>query len=124
DGKSVNVGAGNHAVAQANADFAALPATGHILHEVWTNYPSQFLAAMTSDASVADHPQSSGYVTRFEVVTNVGNRFGQRLRGYVQPPVTGEYRFSLAATGVGESFLFLSPDDKPENRVQIAEDDT
>ena len=117
----VKVTGGHYAVAAANAELAVLPATGRILHEVWTNYPGGFMAAMTSDASVADHPQSSGYVTRFETPPNPATRFGERVRGYLHPPTTGEYRFSI--TGGAEAFLFLSPDDKPENRTQVIYDD-
>ena len=79
---------------------------------------------MTSDSRVSDHPQGWDYITRFETPPNAATRSGERVRGYVHPPMTGEYSFSVANTGPGSSFLFLSPDDKPENRVPIVEKNT
>jgi len=121
DGLAVKVTAGHYAIAATNAELAALPVTGRILREYWTNYPGTFEAAMSSDSTISDHPQGWDYITRFETPPNVATRSGERVRGYVHPPATGEYRFSIANTGSGEAFLFLSPDDKPENRVHIAE---
>ena len=121
DGKAVKVTAGHYAVAATNSELTALPATGRILREYWTNYPGTFEAAMSSDSTISDHPQGWDYITRFETPPNVATRSGERVHGYVHPPTTGEYRFSIANTGRGSSFLFLSPDDKRENRVHIAE---
>jgi len=48
-----------------------------------------------------------------------GLRFTERIRGYVQPPQTGLYRFALTTIHV-ETALHLSPTDRPEDMVQVA----
>jgi len=121
DAAAVNVPAGYYAIAATNTELTVLPATGRILLEVWTNYPGAFMALMTSDEAFSKHPNDWEYLTRFETPPNAATRSGERVRGYVHPPVTGEYRFSIGNTGSEEAFLFLSPDDLPENRVQIRE---
>jgi hypothetical protein len=124
DGAVVNVHAGFYALAATNAELAALPATGNILREVWTNYPGGFFAMITSDLRASEQPDSREYLTRFETPLKPDARFGQRVRGYIHPPATGKYRFFIHATGNGQSDLYLSSDDKPENKVQIWEDFT
>jgi hypothetical protein len=44
--------------------------------------------------------------------------YGQRLRGYLVPPVSGHYTFWIASDDGGE--LWLSTDDTPERRARIA----
>jgi hypothetical protein len=51
--------------------------------------------------------------------TGLGKDYGERLRGYLLPPVDGEYRFWIAADDSGE--LWLSTDEEPANAVLIAQ---
>jgi DNA-directed RNA polymerase specialized sigma24 family protein len=43
-----------------------------------------------------------------------GNDFGVRLRGYLKPPVDGEYRLEVCSDDQSE--VWLSPDENPANR--------
>ncbi|MBK8046736.1 MAG: hypothetical protein IPK16_06205 [Anaerolineales bacterium] len=43
-----------------------------------------------------------------------GNDYGVRIRGYLLPPVDGDYRFWIAADDRGA--LFLSTDETPDER--------
>ena len=45
--------------------------------------------------------------------------YGARFRGYVHPPVTGQYTFWIAADDSAE--LWLSPDDRAENKRRICQ---
>lgn len=119
DNTTVKVPAGYYAIAAASVELAVLPATGRILREVWTNYLGDFMALITSDATFSDHPNDWDYLSHFQTSSKRGGRFGQRVRGFVNPPMTGEYRFSIDLIGSGEAYLLLSPDDNPANRVQI-----
>jgi hypothetical protein len=47
----------------------------------------------------------------------MGDNYGQRIRGYVYPPVDGDYVFSVAADDNAE--LWLSSDDAPENKSLV-----
>ena len=49
---------------------------------------------------------------------NSGDAYGQRLRGFVVPPATGDYRFWIASDN--SSALYLSPDDQPAHKAAIA----
>ncbi|MBT3296061.1 MAG: hypothetical protein HN383_12380 [Verrucomicrobia bacterium] len=49
---------------------------------------------------------------------NTGDRFFRRIRGYLYPPASGEFTFVFAADDQGS--LFLSTDEKPENKKRIA----
>ncbi|MDE0840230.1 MAG: PA14 domain-containing protein, partial [Kiritimatiellae bacterium] len=53
-----------------------------------------------------------------EAKQNSGDRFFRRIRGYLYPPATGEFTFVFAADDQGS--LFLSTDEKPENKKRIA----
>ncbi len=47
-----------------------------------------------------------------------GNNYGARIRGFLVPPETGDYRFWIAADDRG--VLFLSTDDSPDNKIVVA----
>lgn len=51
--------------------------------------------------------------TLLESQSNFGEFLGQRMRGWLKPPVTGNYTFWISADDQGE--LWLSTDDNPEN---------
>src|SRR5437773_7108038 len=89
DGKKVKVTAGQYARAGTNVDLvAALPATGKILYEYWTNFPDTqnyfWWESISGDPSVVEYP------ARFEAPSHAGSNFVARIRGYVHPPKTGD----------------------------------
>ena len=63
-------------------------------------------------------PNQTNQLTSFEAPTNQGDTFGERLRGYICAPETGNYTFWIASDN--ESDLYLSTDDNPANKVKIA----
>ncbi len=56
-------------------------------------------------------------LSKFEAPSNAGEMYFARVRGWVYPPQTGEYVFSI--TSDDDSDLFLSRDDKPDNKKFI-----
>jgi hypothetical protein len=54
----------------------------------------------------------------FEGPENAGDNYAARIRGFLYPPKSGEYSFRIAADDYAD--LFLSTDDHPEHKVQIA----
>jgi hypothetical protein len=118
DGKVVAVTAGNYAVAASNYELRALPLTGTILREYWTNLQSDVhIILLLANPQFPDHPNGRDYLDKLESPSGWGENYGARIYGYLHLPKTGEYTFWIEAGGVGE--LWLSPDDKPENRQQI-----
>ena len=51
-----------------------------------------------------------------EAPTNVGDNYGSRLKGWLVPPITGEYVFWLTSDDEGE--FWLSIDDDQVNKVK------
>lgn len=51
--------------------------------------------------------------TLLEAPSNIGSDLGKRMRGWLIPPVTGNYTFFISADDVGE--FWLSKDDDPDN---------
>jgi hypothetical protein len=118
DNKSVQVAAGNYAVAAADCELAALPLSGRILREYWTNLPGEyFVTFLTAHPDFPDHPSGHDYLDKFEAPSHWGENYGARIRGYLHPPKTGEYTFWIAAGDGGE--LWLSPDDDPGHKIPI-----
>jgi hypothetical protein len=88
--------------------------TGKITREIW-NYISG------SDPSVIPlnaPPHKVETYTTFETIQRAGDNYGSRMRGYVCVPVTGNYTFWISSDD--RSMLYLSTDDNPANKRQIA----
>jgi autotransporter-associated beta strand protein len=62
-------------------------------------------------------PTYSGALPTFTTAQEVGDDYSRRLTGYIVPPVTGDYTFSI--TSDDGSRLYLSPDDRESNKEQI-----
>lgn len=92
--------------------------TGSILREYWTGVSGTSVSSLTSDSRFPSSPSESAYLTKFEAQTNWNDNYGTRIRGFVHPPVTGNYIFWVC--GDDNSELWLSTDDKQSNKVLIA----
>ncbi|MES2730700.1 MAG: PA14 domain-containing protein [Bacteroidota bacterium] len=88
--------------------------TGTISREVWTNVDGNTVATIPVNMA----PSSSSQLTLFETPSNSGNNYGQRLRGYICPPTSGNYVFWIASDDEGE--LWLSTTASPANKQRIA----
>ena len=93
---------------------AGCSATGTLLREQWSNVGGTSIASIP----VATTPSASATLTQFESLTGQGFNYGARLRGYVCPPQSGAYTFSIVGDDACE--LWLSTDDQPAGRVRIA----
>jgi hypothetical protein len=87
---------------------------GSITREVWTGISGTTVAAIP----VGTAPNSTGTLASFEAPTNVADNYGQRVRGYITPPSSGNYTFWIA--GDDNVQLWLSTSDNPANKVLIA----
>ncbi|PYJ95733.1 MAG: hypothetical protein DME23_22935 [Verrucomicrobia bacterium] len=117
----VRVGAGNYAVAAPGYELAQQPLTGSILREYWTNLPGTRWFDLITYTNYPDRPDGWSYLTNLstlEMPLNWADNYGARLRGYVHPAKTGDYTFWITAKD--HASLWLSPDEDPENKVQMA----
>lgn len=91
---------------------------GSILREVYLDIGGVAISDLTGAPSYPNSPSSVNQITDFfEAPTDVFENYGQRLRGYVVPPATGNYTFWIASDDNGE--LWLSTDESPANRRLI-----
>jgi len=91
-----------------------------LIREVYLGITGGSVESLTSYPDFPDGWTSRELVTgAFEAPSNVAENYGQRMHGYIVPPVTGNYRFWLA--GDNGSRLYLSPDENPANMTAIAE---
>ena len=76
------------------------------------------LEELLNDASFPDQPAGTNLLAEFEAPTDVADSYGQRVRGFLLPPNTGDYTFWIASDDY--SALYLSTDEAPANKVEIA----
>jgi RHS repeat-associated protein len=93
---------------------AAAAAPGSLRYERWASV----YGATGLDILPRTNPTATQAVTSFEAPTGQGNDYGARLRGYLLPPVTGDYTFWL--TGDDQAQLWLSPDENPMHARPLA----
>lgn len=89
-------------------------ASGTILREYWANVSGKTVAEIPVNSS----PTFTSQLTSFEAPTNLGDNYGQRIRGYICAPASGNYTFYIASDDNSE--LWLSTDANPANKRKIA----
>jgi glucose/arabinose dehydrogenase len=107
------------AVAPASMEPTAATGTGtgHILREQWRGIGGNSVADLLRAPRYPDEPDAVDVLTRLDS-TALGKDYGVRLRGYLHPPVDGEYSFWIASDDNSE--LWLSTDGDPANARLIA----
>jgi len=92
---------------------------GSIIREYWLDIGGgTALTDLTGNAAFPDNPTGRDYRTSFEAPVDWKDNYGQRLRGYLVPPGTGNYTFYIASDDLSE--LWLSSDNNPVNKSLIA----
>lgn len=101
----------------AEPEVARASGRGGLLREVWTNVTGNKVDEFVH--YVAEHPEPNHTETidRFEPPEDFGDQYGQRLSGYLHPPATGSYAFSIRANA--EGWLYVSTDATPENKRRV-----
>ena len=91
-----------------------------LMREVYTGHAfSTDIESLLTFEQFPDQPSDSGSVTDFKAPSNGANNYGQRLSGYLVPPVSGEYTFWIASDDGSQ--LHLSSDLSRDNLRQIAQ---
>ncbi|MGI4750720.1 MAG: PA14 domain-containing protein [Janthinobacterium lividum] len=108
--------AGNHLSPYVDTTTATVVASGSgsITRDEWDNIGGNTIA----NIPLQNTPTSTGQITSFEGPKDVADNYGSRIRGYIFAPQTGSYTFWIAADDAGQ--LWLSSDDSPANKTQIA----
>lgn len=75
--------------------------------------------ALLASPNYPGNPASVEIIEEFEAPGSAGDNYGQRVRGYIVAPQTGDYTFWISSDDQGQ--LFLSNNEQPDNRRLIAE---
>ncbi|MFZ2280826.1 MAG: Ig-like domain-containing protein [Prosthecobacter sp.] len=92
--------------------------SGQIMREYWTNINGATVASLTSNTFFPANPNGRDLQPSFDSPQNWDDSTGQRLRGFLYVPVTGQYQFFISSDD--ESSLKLSTDANPANAVEIS----
>ena len=92
--------------------------SGQIMREYWTSINGATVASLTTNTVFPANPNGRDLQSSFDAPQNWDDNTGQRLRGFLYVPVTGQYQFFVSSDD--ESSLKLSTDANPANAVEIA----
>ena len=95
-------------------DLQVIDTGSAVTREVWLGVPGTNIA----DIPVGSPPTSSGAWGALEGATDLGDNYGERVRGYLTAPATGNYYFWIAGRDSAE--LWVSNDAEPVNKVRRA----
>ena len=85
-----------------------------VVREVWTNVPGTNIADIPTTLAA----NLTNTLGTLEGITNFGSNYGERIRGYLTAPVTGNYYFWIAASDSAE--LWIANDGEPVNKLRRA----
>ncbi len=101
----------------AEPDLAGGARTGALFREVWRGVGGDGVDELLSNAKYKGPPDKADKIGAFES-NGLGDSYGIRVRGWLVPPLSGPYVFSLISDDHAE--LWLSTDDGAANRQKIA----
>ncbi len=90
-----------------------------LLREVWRDVDgTRSIDILLQNSGFPDQPDSRFIIHDFDAPEDFSDYYGQRIRGFIVPPQSGDYIFWISSDN--ESVLFLSTDESPDNKEQIA----
>ena len=92
-------------------DILVLNTGSSVVQEIWTNVPGTNI----SDIPTGTPATITNMLGTLEGITDYGNNYGERIRGYFTAPATGNYYFWIA--GSDSAQLWISDDNEPVNKV-------
>ncbi len=95
--------------------IAGCEGNGKLLREVWPGITGTSVSNIPVNTNAA---AKTDLILFFETPADLWDNFGERIRGYICPPVSGDYRFWIS--GNDDCQLWLSTNDNPANKTLIA----
>ena len=93
---------------------------GQLTMELYRDIPGRLLTDLTNSPKYPNQPDAVQIIDAWTLPDSLGDNYGARIRGYVIPPVTGDYVFYLISDD--DSELFISTDESPENTQLVGID--
>lgn len=106
------------AIGAAPADDAPMTSAGVIRAELWRNVAGNDLDAFVKTPQFKHDAPEIVELERLAFPRGNGDSYGVRIRGYLVPPESGDYRFFLSADDRGA--FSLSTDADPANKIVVA----
>ncbi|MCX6903379.1 MAG: PA14 domain-containing protein, partial [Verrucomicrobia bacterium] len=101
------------------AATSALAQPYGVYREVWTGIDGGAVSDLTNNPAFPNSPSLTNVLTDyFDAPHDWADLYGTRLRAFLLPPASGNYTFWVASDD--NSVLFLSTDETPANKMQIA----
>ncbi len=97
--------------------FAAASGTGAILCEWWMGVSGTAVSDLTSDVNYPDNPSERVLLTSMDGPAYWLDNYGTRMRGYLNPVVTGSYTFWIASDDSSELWLSTNADAANASRI-------
>jgi len=69
--------------------------SGTVWREVWNGINGIAVLDLLNSPNYPDSPNATSMLTEFASPINVGNNYGQRIRGFIRAPETGNYVFTV-----------------------------
>jgi RHS repeat-associated protein len=93
---------------------AGCSGTGSIVWEIWTGISGREVSLIPLNTS----PTTTQTLSSFSIPAHTMEDYGSRVRGYICPPVSGDYVFYISSDNQGE--LWLSSGDQATGKQRIA----
>jgi Protein of unknown function (DUF1800)/PA14 domain/CHRD domain len=93
-------------------DLQVIDSGNSVVQEVWTGVAG----TNVSDIPTGTPANITNTLATLEGVTDYGDNYGERIRGYLTAPVTGNYYFWIAGSDSAE--LWISDDSEPVNKIR------
>jgi len=101
-------------VSASVVDLQVIDTGSSVTREIWTGVAG----SNVSDIPLGIPANVTNTLGTLEGITDYGDNYGERIRGYLTAPVTGNYYFWIAARDSAE--LWISNDGEPANKVRRA----
>lgn len=91
---------------------------GTVYVSYWDNIEGASVSDLTSVAAFPDDPDQVLPIYSLQGPRERGSAYGARVRGFIEPPIDGEYRFYISSDDQSE--LYLSPTNEEADKELIA----
>jgi len=92
-------------------------ALGSITRQVYNGIAGTSIVDLTNSPIYPNSPSASTFISSMSTPANQGSNYGQRIRGYLIPPQTGNYTFTV--TGDDNAIVYLGLNADPTYKRTI-----